>query len=107
MNGTKSFISGRGYSDLYVVMCRTGDDGPGGISSIIVEDGSDGLSFGGLERKMGWRGQPTAQVIMEDCPVPAHNLLGEEGAGFKYAMMGLDGGRLNIAAAAWAGRKMR
>ena len=103
MNGTKSFISGGGYSDLYVVMCRTGDEGPKGISSIIVEDGSDGLSFGGLERKMGWRGQPTAQVIMEDCPVPGNNLLGEEGAGFKYAMMGLDGGRLNIAAAALGG----
>ena len=103
MNGTKSFISGGGYSDLYVVMCRTGEDGPKGVSSIIVEDGADGLSFGGLERKMGWRGQPTAQVIMEDCPVPAENLLGEEGAGFKYAMMGLDGGRLNIAAAALGG----
>ena len=103
MNGTKSFISGGGYSDLYVVMCRTGEDGPKGVSSIIIEDGADGLSFGGLERKMGWRGQPTAQVIMEDCPVPAENLLGEEGAGFKYAMMGLDGGRLNIAAAALGG----
>ena len=103
MNGTKSFISGGGYSDLYVVMCRTGEDGPKGVSSIIVEDGADGLSFGGLERKMGWRGQPTAQVIMEDCPVPAENLLGEEGSGFKYAMMGLDGGRLNIAAAALGG----
>ena len=103
LSGTKSFISGGGYSDLYVVMCRTSDDGPKGVSSIIVEDGNDGLSFGGLERKMGWRGQPTAQVIMEDCPVPAKNLLGEEGAGFSYAMMGLDGGRLNIAAAALGG----
>ena len=99
MNGTKSFISGGGYSDLYVVMCRTGDDGPKGVSSIIVEDGADGLGFGGLERKMGWRGQPTAQVILEDCAVPSGNLLGDEGAGFTYAMMGLDGGRLNIAAA--------
>ena len=103
LSGTKSFISGGGYSDLYIVMCRTGDDGPKGVSSIIVEDGSDGLSFGGLERKMGWRGQPTAQVIMEDCHVPSNNLLGEEGAGFRYAMMGLDGGRLNIAAAALGG----
>ena len=103
MNGTKSFISGGGYSDLYVVMCRTGDDGPKGVSSIIVEDGADGLGFGGLERKMGWRGQPTAQVILEDCAVPSGNLLGDEGAGFTYAMMGLDGGRLNIAAAALGG----
>jgi len=103
LSGTKSFISGGGYSDLYVVMCRTGDDSPKGVSSIIVEDGADGLSFGGLERKMGWRGQPTAQVILDDCAVPSDNLLGEEGAGFKYAMMGLDGGRLNIAAAALGG----
>ena len=103
LSGTKSFISGGGYSDLYVVMCRTGDDTPKGVSSIIVEDGADGLSFGGLERKMGWRGQPTAQVILDECAVPSDNLLGEEGAGFKYAMMGLDGGRLNIAAAALGG----
>ncbi len=103
LSGTKSFISGGGYSDLYVVMCRTGDDSPKGVSSIIVEDGADGLSFGGLERKMGWRGQPTAQVILDECAVPSDNLLGEEGAGFKYAMMGLDGGRLNIAAAALGG----
>jgi len=103
LSGTKSFISGGGYSDLYVVMCRTGDDTPKGVSSIIVEDSADGLSFGGLERKMGWRGQPTAQVILDDCAVPSDNLLGEEGAGFKYAMMGLDGGRLNIAAAALGG----
>ena len=103
LTGTKSFISGGGYSDLYVVMCRTGDDGPKGVSSIIVEHGAEGLSFGGLERKMGWRGQPTAQVILEDCAVASENLLGEEGAGFRYAMMGLDGGRLNIAAAALGG----
>ena len=103
LTGTKSFISGGGYSDFYVVMCRTGDDGPKGVSSIIVEHGAEGLSFGGLERKMGWRGQPTAQVILEDCAVASENLLGEEGAGFRYAMMGLDGGRLNIAAAALGG----
>ena len=103
LTGTKSFISGGGYSDLYVVMCRTGDDGPKGVSSIIVEHGAEGLSFGGLERKMGWRGQPTAQVILEDCAVASEHLLGEEGAGFRYAMMGLDGGRLNIAAAALGG----
>ena len=103
LSGTKSFVSGGGYSDLYVVMSRTSDDGAKGISSIIVEDGVDGLSFGGLERKMGWCCQPTAQVIMDDCHVPADNLLGEEGAGFRYAMMGLDGGRLNIAAASLGG----
>ena len=103
LSGTKAFISGGGYSDLYLVMCRTGDDSAKGISSIFVEDGSEGLSFGGLEQKMGWRGQPTRQVVLDDCAVPAGNLLGEEGAGFRYAMMGLDGGRLNIAAAALGG----
>ena len=103
LSGTKAFISGGGYSDLYLVMCRTGDDSAKGISSIFVEDGAEGLSFGGLEQKMGWRGQPTRQVVLDDCAVPAGNLLGEEGAGFRYAMMGLDGGRLNIAAAALGG----
>ena len=98
LTGTKAFISGGGYSDAYVVMCRTSDDGPRGISAIIVEDGLDGLSFGGLEDKMGWRAQPTRQVQMDGCKVPADYLLGDEGAGFKYAMGGLDGGRLNIAA---------
>ena len=73
-------------------MCRTGDDSPKGISTLIVEDGSEGLSFGGLEDKMGWRAQPTAQVQFDDCKVPADNLVGEEGSGFKYAMAGLDGG---------------
>jgi hypothetical protein len=103
MNGTKAFISGGGYSDVYVVMCRTGEDGPKGISTLIVEDGSAGLSFGGLEDKMGWRAQPTAQVQFDDCKVPAANLLGQEGRGFSYAMAGLDGGRLNIAASALGG----
>jgi len=103
MNGTKAFISGGGYSDAYIVMCRTGDDSPTGISTLIVEDGSEGLSFGGLEDKMGWRAQPTAQVQFDDCKVPANNLVGDEGSGFKYAMAGLDGGRLNIAAAALGG----
>ena len=103
MNGTKAFISGGGYSDAYIVMCRTGDDSPKGISTLIVEDGSEGLSFGGLEDKMGWRAQPTAQVQFDDCKVPADNLVGEEGSGFKYAMAGLDGGRLNIAASALGG----
>ncbi len=98
LTGTKAFISGGGYSDAYIVMARTGDDGPKGISAILIEDGADGLSFGGLEDKMGWRSQPTRAVQMDDCKAPANNLLGQEGHGFKYAMAGLDGGRLNIAA---------
>ena len=98
LNGTKAFISGGGYSDAYVVMCRTGDDSPKGISTLLVEDGTPGLSFGALEDKMGWRSQPTAQVQFDDCTVPAGNLVGEEGRGFSYAMQGLDGGRLNISA---------
>jgi hypothetical protein len=97
LNGSKAFISGGGYSDAYVCMVRTGEDGPKGISTVYVEDGTDGLSFGGLENKMGWKSQPTAQVQFDDCKIPAGNLVGEEGHGFKYAMMGLDGGRLNIA----------
>lgn len=103
VNGTKAFISGGGYSDAYIVMVRTGDKGPKGISTLIVEDGTDGLSFGALEDKMGWRSQPTAQVQFDNCTVPADNLLGQEGRGFSYAMAGLDGGRLNIAAAALGG----
>ncbi|WP_343116989.1 acyl-CoA dehydrogenase family protein [Ostreiculturibacter nitratireducens] len=103
LTGTKAFISGGGYSDAYVVMCRTGEDGPKGISALIVEDGAEGLSFGGLEDKMGWRAQPTAQVQFDDCLVPPDNLIGEEGKGFSYAMAGLDGGRLNIAASALGG----
>ena len=98
LNGTKAFISGGGYSDAYVCMVRTGEDGAAGVSTVFVEDGSDGLSFGGLEQKMGWRSQPTAQVQFDECKVAAQNLIGEEGKGFKYAMMGLDGGRLNISA---------
>ena len=103
LNGTKSFISGAGFSDLYVVMARTGADGPKGVSALMVEKGADGLSFGAMEKKMGWRAQPTAQVIMENCAIDADSLLGAEGDGFRYAMMGLDGGRLNIAAAALGG----
>src|SRR5690606_30109155 len=103
LNGTKAFISGGGYSDAYLTMVRTGGDGPKGISAVIVEDGAPGLSFGGLEDKMGWRAQPTAQVQFDDCRIPAENLLGEEGRGFAYAMAGLDGGRLNIAASALGG----
>ncbi len=96
VNGNKAFISGGGYSDAYVCMVRTGEDGPKGISTVYVEDGTDGLTFGGLEDKMGWKSQPTAQVQFDDCKIPADNLVGEEGQGFKYAMVGLDGGRLNI-----------
>ncbi len=98
LTGTKAFISGGGYSDAYVMMVRTGDDGPKGISAVVVEDGTPGLSFGGLEDKMGWRSQPTRQVQLDDCNIPSANLLGEEGKGFTYAMAGLDGGRLNISA---------
>ncbi len=98
LNGAKAFISGGGYSDLYLSMVRTGADGPKGISAIVIEDGTAGLGFGAPERKMGWKSQPTAQVQFDDCDVPAGNLLGEEGRGFSYAMAGLDGGRLNISA---------
>jgi alkylation response protein AidB-like acyl-CoA dehydrogenase len=103
LNGTKAFISGGGYSDAYVTMVRTGEDGPKGISTVVVEAGAKGLSFGALEQKMGWRSQPTAQVQFDDCTVPADNLIGEEGRGFAYAMNGLDGGRLNISAGALGG----
>ncbi|MFO7758632.1 MAG: acyl-CoA dehydrogenase family protein [Roseovarius sp.] len=98
LNGTKAFISGGGYSDAYIVMARTGEAGPRGISAVYVEAGTPGLSFGGLEDKMGWRSQPTRQVQFDDCRIAARNLIGEEGKGFSCAMNGLDGGRLNIAA---------
>jgi alkylation response protein AidB-like acyl-CoA dehydrogenase len=100
LNGTKSFISGAGVSGLYLVMARTGGEGSKGISTILVEKKTTGLSFGAQEQKMGWNAQPTAQVQFDDCHVPRTNLLGEEGEGFTYAMKGLDGGRLNIAACA-------
>jgi alkylation response protein AidB-like acyl-CoA dehydrogenase len=103
VNGSKAFISGAGFSDLYVLMCRTGDDGPKGVSTLLVENGAKGLSFGKAEDKMGWRAQPTAIVNFEDCRVSADNRVGPEGEGFKYAMKGLDGGRLNIAACALGG----
>jgi alkylation response protein AidB-like acyl-CoA dehydrogenase len=103
LNGSKAFISGGGFSDLYLVMVRTGADGPMGISAVLVEAGTPGLSFGAQERKMGWKAQPTAQVQFDDCRIPAESLLGAEGDGFRYAMAGLDGGRLNIAAAALGG----
>lgn len=98
LKGSKAFISGGGVADLYVTMVRTGEDGAKGISTMLVEDGTQGLSFGAQEKKMGWHTQPTAEVQFDDCKIPASNLLGDEGAGFTYAMKGLDGGRLNIAA---------
>ena len=100
LNGTKTFISGGGHSDLYLTMVRSGGDGPDGVSAVLVENGTPGLSFGANERKMGWKAQPTSEVRFDDCKVPADHLLGEEGKGFRYAMAGLDGGRLNIAASA-------
>ncbi|MCC5972287.1 MAG: acyl-CoA dehydrogenase family protein [Pararhodobacter sp.] len=103
LNGTKAFISGGGYSDAYVVMCRTSEEGARGISTLVVENGAAGLSYGGLEDKMGWRAQPTRQVQFDDCMVPADALVGEEGKGFRYAMNGLDGGRLNISACSLGG----
>jgi alkylation response protein AidB-like acyl-CoA dehydrogenase len=106
LNGSKAFISGAGTSDVYVVMARTGADGPKGISTFVVEKGTPGLSFGAQEKKMGWNSQPTAIVAFDDCRIPAANLLGKEGDGFRYAMMGLDGGRLNIAACSLGGARL-
>lgn len=103
LTGTKAFISGGDFSDWYLVMCRTGDDGPKGISAILVPKDAKGLSFGAQEHKMGWKAQPTAQVQFDDCRVPARYLIGAEGDGFKYAMAGLDGGRLNISACSLGG----
>jgi len=98
LNGAKAFISGAGVSDIYVCMVRTGEDGPKGISCLVIENGTPGLSFGKKERKMGWNSQPTAQVIFDNCRVPVANRIGAEGEGFRIAMMGLDGGRINIGA---------
>lgn len=103
LNGTKQFISGAGSSSVYVVMARTGGAGPKGISAIIVEAGTPGLSFGANEKKMGWNAQPTRQVIFEDVRVPVGNLLGEEGTGFTMAMKGLNGGRINMGACSLGG----
>lgn len=103
LNGTKQFISGAGYNDVYVCMVRTGEEKSRGISAIVVEKGTPGLSFGAPEKKLGWNASPTAQVIFEDCRVPAANLVGGEGEGFKIAMSGLDGGRLNIGACSLGG----
>ena len=106
LNGSKAFISGAGTSDVYVVMARTGEPGAKGISAFVVDLGTPGLSFGAQEKKMGWNSQPTAIVSFDDCRIPAANLLGKEGDGFRYAMMGLDGGRLNIAACSLGGARL-
>jgi isobutyryl-CoA dehydrogenase len=105
VNGSKAFISGGGASDIYVCMLRTGGEGPQGISCIVVEKAAPGLSFGKRENKLGWHSQPTAMVNFADCRVPVANRLGDEGDGFKIAMMGLDGGRLNIAACSIGGAR--
>jgi alkylation response protein AidB-like acyl-CoA dehydrogenase len=103
LNGVKQFISGAGASDLYLTMVRTGGAGAGGVSALLVPKDTPGLSFGANEKKMGWNAQPTRQVIFEDARVPADALLGEEGQGFRFAMAGLDGGRLNIGACSLGG----
>jgi alkylation response protein AidB-like acyl-CoA dehydrogenase len=103
LNGSKQFISGAGAGDLYVVMVRTGGEGPSGISTLVVPGDLPGIALGPNERKMGWNAQPTRQVVFEDCRVPVANRLGEEGIGFKIAMAGLDGGRLNIGACSLGG----
>ncbi len=105
INGSKAFISGGGTSDLYVTMLRTGDDGARGISCVVVPKGTNGLSFGLPEKKMGWNSQPTSTVNFQDCRVPQANRLGREGEGFAFAMMGLDGGRINIAACSLGGAR--
>jgi len=103
LNGTKQFISGGGYNDVYVVMVRTGDDGPKGISCVVVDKDMEGVSFGAPEKKLGWNASPTAQVIFDNVRVPVANRVGAEGDGFKFAMAGLDGGRLNIGACSLGG----
>uniref|UniRef100_A0A6B2L6V9 Isobutyryl-CoA dehydrogenase, mitochondrial n=1 Tax=Arcella intermedia TaxID=1963864 RepID=A0A6B2L6V9_9EUKA len=103
INGEKAFISGGGVSDIYLVMARTGEEGPSGISAFIVPKGTSGLLFGKKEHKLGWNSQPTRAVVFQNVRVPAHNMLGKEGQGFKIAMRGLDGGRINIGAASVGG----
>jgi alkylation response protein AidB-like acyl-CoA dehydrogenase len=103
VNGTKAFISGGGAADLYLCMVRTGAPGARGISCLAVENGTPGLTFGPPEKKLGWKSQPTAMVMFENCRVPAENLVGSEGDGFRIAMAALDGGRLNIAACSIGG----
>ena len=106
ISGTKQFISGAGTSDIYVLMARTSDDGAKGVSTFIIEKDTPGLSFGANERKMGWKNQPTRQVILDGVRVPVANRIGEEGHGFRFAMAGLDGGRLNSAACALGGAQL-
>ena len=103
INGTKQFISGGGFNDIYVTMVRTSDNGAKGISCVVVEKDTPGLSFGAPERKLGWNASPTAQVVFEDCRVPVENRVGAEGDGFRFAMAGLDGGRINIGACSLGG----
>ena len=105
LSGTKAFISGAGVSDLYLVMARTGEEGPRGISALLVEKGQPGLSFGKPERKLGWRSQPTAMVQFDGVEVPQEARLGIEGDGFPIAMQGLDGGRINIGACSLGGAR--
>ena len=105
LNGAKAFISGGGRSEVYAVMVRTGGPGPKGVSCVLVEKGTPGLSFGKQEKKLGWNSQPTCQLIFEDCRVPVANRIGAEGEGFKIAMAGLDGGRLNIGACSLGGAR--
>ncbi|TCM15005.1 acyl-CoA dehydrogenase [Novosphingobium sp. PhB165] len=103
LNGTKQFISGGGVNDVYVVMARTGDHKSRGVSCFVVDKDTPGLSFGAPEKKLGWNASPTAQVVFEDCRIPVENRVGAEGDGFKFAMAGLDGGRLNIGACSLGG----
>ncbi|MEO0906259.1 MAG: acyl-CoA dehydrogenase family protein [Pseudomonadota bacterium] len=103
LNGSKQFISGAGSNEVYVAMVRTGEDGPGGITCMVIEKDMPGVSFGANEKKLGWHSQPTAQLILEDVRVPVENVVGGEGEGFRIAMMGLDGGRLNIGACSLGG----
>jgi alkylation response protein AidB-like acyl-CoA dehydrogenase len=105
LDGSKAFISGAGATDVYAVMVRTGQSGPSGISCLLVEKGTPGLSFGAPERKLGWNSQPTATVSFDACRVPIANRLGAEGDGFRFAMKGLDGGRINIAACSLGGAR--
>lgn len=103
LNGSKQFISGAGSNEVYVAMVRTGEDGPKGITCMVIEKDFEGASFGANEKKLGWHSQPTAQLILEDVRVPVENVVGGEGEGFRIAMMGLDGGRLNIGACSLGG----
>jgi alkylation response protein AidB-like acyl-CoA dehydrogenase len=103
VTGTKQFISGGGENELYVTMVRTGEDGPKGISCLVIEKDMPGVSFGAQEKKLGWHSQPTAALNLDNVRVPADNLVGGEGEGFRIAMMGLDGGRLNIGACSLGG----